>query len=180
MVYGLTKVRALLTYFAVLQCYRRAVPTRDEEKHEFAVCSAILQVLNRKTETWRQPVKVATAEYFCDSVNPRDRHRGLLIHVVRIETFSPDVGKNAALHEDDTSIQRLADLVMAVIRHEASNPGDRSNLVLALDATFAPTRTLSAVVWAFGSQHGASATLAGFKGIWLVGPDSVTTYCLAQ
>ena len=168
----------LLTYFALVHLCYRAVSTEDEEQ-EFAVCSAIVQELNSKKKTWQRPVKVARAEYFCDAVHLRDRHRGLLIHVARVETFAPDLGKNAALQEDDATIHRLADLVMAVIRHKWSNAGDRSNVVLALDASFAPTRTLSAVAWAFGRRHGASAALAGFKGIWLVGRDSVTTYRLA-
>ena len=152
----------------------------DDEEHELAICSAVIQELNRRAETWRGPVKVAEAEYFCDSVHLRDRHRGLLIHVVRVETLLPDLGKNAALHEDDATVHRLADSVMAVIRHKGLNPSDRSNVVLALDASFAPTRMLSAVAWAFARRHGASAALAGFKAIWLVGPDSVTTYCLGQ
>ncbi len=74
----------------------------------------------------------------------------------------------------------LGDATMDAVRHKASQSIDWTKVVLVLDATSAPQHALAAVVEFFKKKHGARAPNAGFKEIWLVGPDSATTYCLSD
>src|ERR1700716_3701577 len=95
----------------------------NDEEHEFAICSILVQKLNGENEEWGKPVKVAEAEYFCESVHPRNRKKGLLIQVIRTDTFLPQSLKNAVLKWGDASVEGLTDSIMAVVRHKASQPG---------------------------------------------------------
>jgi hypothetical protein len=153
----------------------------QNEEDTLPVCSALVQKLNSDSESWGHPVKAVEAIYFdCECVHLRDRKKKLLIRVTSLATICTQWGKEGAWREDGAAVEGLADSIMALIRFEASMPGDRSNVVLALGAATAPQHSLAATVLAFGKRHGASATLAGFKEIWLVGPDSATTHCLTR
>ena len=154
-------------------------PRSDED--ELSVCSALIKKLNSEREEWDQPVRVAHAKYFdWECVHLRDRNKKLMIQVARTGSLWKQLGKEDAVHEDGAAVERLADSMMAVIRHNMAKSGYSHNVVLVIDASNAPRNTLTAVVRVFCKRHGASAILAGFKEIWLVGPDSATTHCLMR
>ncbi len=113
------------------------------------------------------------------SVHISDRRKKLLIQVTRMGDFWKQWAKEGAVRENDAAVDDLADSILAAIRKKAVK-GDWSNVVLALDAASAPQHALTTVVLEFSKKHGSSATLAGFKEIWLIGPDSVTTHRLTQ
>jgi hypothetical protein len=155
-------------------------PQRDDD--ELPVASALVQRLNSEGAEWDQPIKVEGEFYDCECLHLRDRKKILWIQVTRIgtEIFRKQWGDQGAMHEDGADVEGLADVIMAAIQLKVSKQADWSNVALALDATSAPQHALTAVVQMFRKKHGDSSALAEFMEIWLIGPDSATTHCLAQ
>jgi len=149
------------------------------DKGELPCASTLIQKLNSEGKEWDQPIKVENQYWDCESVHISDRRKKLLIQVTRMGDFWKQWAKEGAVRENDAAVDDLADSILAAIRKKAVK-GDWSNVVLALDAASAPQHALTTVVLEFSKKHGGSATLAGFKEIWLIGPDSVTTHRLTQ
>lgn len=145
------------------------------------VARVLVQRKNQDGEGWSEPEAVNDGSHV-DARAKRGRDT-LDIQVVRSETRAPfwrdlNVAGEAA---DSGTTDRTVESIRAAIGSKGTDKkisGDRSGLVLALNALQTPQHSLSLTAEAFRKTYGEWASSLGFKEIWIVGGSPALTHRL--
>jgi hypothetical protein len=161
--------------------------TRQGESGNLEVCRILIDRLNRDGERWEEPIASSGDSRKEDGVDCKayDGDRVLNVQITRAHRH-PDLWRDLArFHKvtvPPTTADNAADDLLCAITEKASNkivtPGQRQELVLALDATQTPIHVFQDVVRSFLRRHGSWARGLGFRGIWVIGPTAEITFRL--
>lgn len=145
------------------------------------VAQLLVQRKNQDGEGWSEPQAVNDGSHV-DARAKRGRDT-LEIQVVRSETSGPfwrDLGLTGKA-DDSGAIDRAVEGIRTAIQRKGTDKkiaGDRSGVVLVLNALQTPQHSLSLTAEAFRKAYGQWASSLGFKEIWIVGGSSALTHRL--
>jgi len=152
---------------------RWSVGARPPQGEEGATYPAIVLVayLNRRGQDWSDPELPSGPESGVDFVarGPLGELRMQVTRVPTGEGYYRSLGKFGRAGAE-SSIQELADELMAAIRHKAQPGREALNegITLLLDAQHSLAHGFVHVLDEFDVRHQADAVACGFREIWLV------------
>jgi len=152
------------------QQFAGSTPKNEDDVLE--VCGVLQRALNVAGASWGPFSRCQGPEYDVDATSQNEHGSLIKVQVTRVVPGSTweVVGRTGqATGSDDT--ETLSDHIHAAITKKVakSTPGDRKNMVLALDAFRSPGYVAVQVLQAYKVRHGTEAREFGYRGIWLVG-----------
>jgi hypothetical protein len=157
---------------------------RPSEADNVDICNILITRLNQDGSNWQNCRNASSGgdEVDCEAY---DGPNVLKIQITRSEydtSFWRNIGTKGTASNVYPSIEDAADALRNVIREKSEKKivtlSQRSNILLALDATETPSHVLDVVVRSFRERHGQAARSLGFRGIWVVGPFAHLTFRL--
>jgi hypothetical protein len=140
--------------------------------------------MNQIGDTWNEPTKEPeeNSDVDCAATDATDKHKKLHIQVVkaivdgkwwRALSISQTNAKSAHAEE-------LATIILQAVQKKVDRTslGQRSNLVLAIDANRLAGMTFDSVINCAREKHGTYLAALGFRSIWIVGPSVSRTHQL--
>jgi len=153
----------------------------DKDASELRAVSMLVQRLNQSGEDWPPPEPLGTApERGFDCVSERRDGEKLQIQVTTADhELWGELAQSKGTLERTLDVDEAADRIAAAVAAKADKRyAGASDLVLAVDATDAPTFVLDDVVASVRRRHGEAIRAAGFRAVWVVGPTVDLTHRL--
>jgi hypothetical protein len=145
------------------------------EEDTLSACEKLVQTLNEAGGNWAQP-KEGKGDEDCIVIDKSDQRNVLRIQVVRAitdENLWRQLSEEGRLDLSDTKDVLLIQLKSSIEKKADDRKipaSNRSNLLLALDATRLPVLGFEDVIQEYIKQHGSWTCSQGFQSVWLVGP----------
>jgi len=153
------------------------------EEDTLSACEILVEKLNEAGGNWAQP-KEGKDDEDCIIIDKSDQGNILRIQVVRANTDENlwrQLSEKELIDRSD-KIEVLLAQIKSSIEKKADNrkiPAfNRSNLLLALDATRLPALGFEDVIQEYMERHGSWTRSQGFQSVWLVGPIPSLTWRL--
>lgn len=139
-------------------------------------CKILIERLNQDGEHWGQPENRNGEEDGIDCIAKDGQHH-LRMQVTRVagQHIWHKLGSSKSVTGDSSIEHMTSDLCKAIEKKENLSYGQRSRIVLVLDAIDSPGHTYPLVVKSFRQKYCFEIQKLNFEAIWVVGPTSEMT-----